>query len=294
MRYLPWGETRYEGSNIPTSYKYTGQREESSIGLYYYNARWYDAKLGRFTQADKLIYGLKEKEGSTPKNLQSWDRYNYVNNNPLLYIDFGGHFPIPLIIVGLVGMGLLFSQLPTDQYQWNPENWGDPVVALFGATLLAIPFIAEFLCADGNCLNELQAACRNRNCISKMNNVEFAGEEAVGRFLGLKEGVDRIADNLTFITRTARWLITETKGTDIGYGLTQLRSTLNALLSKVPSASGDIDLMLELNKNAFNQLTGKGIGNWTNLNGYLARWNELGEKVYYYLDGLLVKITFKG
>jgi hypothetical protein len=24
MRFMPWGETRHEGSNIPTSHKYTG------------------------------------------------------------------------------------------------------------------------------------------------------------------------------------------------------------------------------------------------------------------------------
>ncbi len=54
-RYTPWGETRHQGGTPPTDYGYTGQREEAGIGLYYYNARWYDAKLGRFLQGDALV-----------------------------------------------------------------------------------------------------------------------------------------------------------------------------------------------------------------------------------------------
>jgi len=50
---------------------------ESSFGLYYYNARWYDPQLGRFAQADTIV----------PGGAQGLDRYAYVNNNPLKYND---------------------------------------------------------------------------------------------------------------------------------------------------------------------------------------------------------------
>jgi RHS repeat-associated protein len=81
IRYTPWGETRFEGSNIPSNYKYTGQREEAGIGLYYFNARWYDAQLGRFAQADPII-------SSGPRGN---DRYAYVKNSPLIYSDPTGN-----------------------------------------------------------------------------------------------------------------------------------------------------------------------------------------------------------
>jgi hypothetical protein len=45
MRYTPWGETRYTSGTSPTNYRYTGQRQEVSFGLYFYNARWYDGYL---------------------------------------------------------------------------------------------------------------------------------------------------------------------------------------------------------------------------------------------------------
>ncbi|WP_231852923.1 MULTISPECIES: RHS repeat-associated core domain-containing protein [Caldilinea] len=32
----------------------TGQREEAALGLYFYNARWYDPALGHFLSPDTL------------------------------------------------------------------------------------------------------------------------------------------------------------------------------------------------------------------------------------------------
>jgi len=46
-RYYPWGTERYTSGTTPTTFKFTGQREESGIGLYFYNARWYDPSAGR-------------------------------------------------------------------------------------------------------------------------------------------------------------------------------------------------------------------------------------------------------
>jgi RHS repeat-associated protein len=82
MRYTAWGETRYTSGVTPTDYQYTGQRNESAIGLYYYNARWYDPVLGRFAQADTIV----------PGGVQGLDRYAYVNNSPMMYTDPSGHF----------------------------------------------------------------------------------------------------------------------------------------------------------------------------------------------------------
>jgi RHS repeat-associated protein len=72
--------------SMPTTFRYIGQRQEPGIGLYYYGAMWYDAGLGRFVSADTIVPGTG--------NPQAWDRYAYVNNNPLRYIDPSGHVPL--------------------------------------------------------------------------------------------------------------------------------------------------------------------------------------------------------
>ena len=81
IRYKPWGETRYVWGTTPTDYRFTGQREENGIGLYFYQARFYDPSLGRFAQADSIV----------PGGGQGMDRYAYVNNSPLRYSDPSGN-----------------------------------------------------------------------------------------------------------------------------------------------------------------------------------------------------------
>jgi RHS repeat-associated protein len=83
MRYYPWGGQRYAWNTTPTTMLFTGQRRESSFGLYYYSARWYDPAVGRFIQADTEI---PQQQG-----VQAWDRYAYVNNSPVKYTDPTGH-----------------------------------------------------------------------------------------------------------------------------------------------------------------------------------------------------------
>jgi RHS repeat-associated protein len=54
------------------------------VGLDYYNARWYDPELGRFIQADTVIANANDPT--------SYDRYAYVDNNPVNHNDPTGHF----------------------------------------------------------------------------------------------------------------------------------------------------------------------------------------------------------
>ena len=88
QRYYPWGGTRWPDNPLtPTARRYTGQIEDAAIGLYFYNARYYDPALGRFLQADTIV--------PDPANPQSLNRYAYVLNNPLRYTDPTGHAYCP-------------------------------------------------------------------------------------------------------------------------------------------------------------------------------------------------------
>lgn len=81
--YFPFGETRSVGGDLDIDKLYTGQRLDDS-GLYYYNARYYDAAIGRFISADTLVPNY-----TYPQTL---NRYAYVYNNPLKYTDPTGHW----------------------------------------------------------------------------------------------------------------------------------------------------------------------------------------------------------
>ena len=55
----------------------------ADFGLMFYNARWYDPYLNRWTQPDTIV--------PDPGNPQDWDRYSYALNNPVRYSDPSGH-----------------------------------------------------------------------------------------------------------------------------------------------------------------------------------------------------------
>jgi RHS repeat-associated protein len=65
--------------NLATRYQFTGREKDDVTGLYYYRARWYDSKLGRFISEDPIGFAGDDV------NL-----YGYVGNNPLnLFDPFG-------------------------------------------------------------------------------------------------------------------------------------------------------------------------------------------------------------
>ena len=84
QRYTPWGETRTDGG-LGTDHTYTGQIEDTTTGLRFYNARYIDPVLGRFVSPDTIV--------PNPSNGQDYNRYTYVLNNPIRYNDPTGHEP---------------------------------------------------------------------------------------------------------------------------------------------------------------------------------------------------------
>ena len=86
--YTAWGQTRYTSGTLPTRYTYTGQytyatTSANDFGMIYYGARFYDNSLGRFVSPDSII--------PTGQGVQGWDRFAFVNNNPVRYTDPSGH-----------------------------------------------------------------------------------------------------------------------------------------------------------------------------------------------------------
>jgi len=65
LRYLPYSATHWSGGSLPTDRRFTGQREEVSLGFYDYGARPYAPALGRFLQAIKLVWRRQQICGET-------------------------------------------------------------------------------------------------------------------------------------------------------------------------------------------------------------------------------------
>ncbi len=101
LTYFPFGVTSTNSSPVTpvvdVPYKYTGQELDASTALYNYEARQYEAALGRFVSPDTVVSDLF--------NPQDLNRYSYVRNNPFLYNDPTGQEPI-ITLTGDFGFGV--------------------------------------------------------------------------------------------------------------------------------------------------------------------------------------------
>ncbi|MEO7573632.1 MAG: RHS repeat-associated core domain-containing protein, partial [Acidimicrobiales bacterium] len=79
QRYLPYGASRSTtGGSAVTDRGWIGQTKDTSTGLQYLNARYYDPSIGRFAAADPVIH--KEQVGSL-------DRFGYGLGRPTTLSD---------------------------------------------------------------------------------------------------------------------------------------------------------------------------------------------------------------
>jgi len=75
MNYLPYGQNL---DNSEETFTFTGKELDSSSGLQYFGARYYDPSIGRFITLDPIGDGI------------NW--YSYAANNPIGYFDINGMY----------------------------------------------------------------------------------------------------------------------------------------------------------------------------------------------------------
>jgi len=114
LGYDPWGARRSSDGEAATAAmsfpvasghrEFTGQETIPSIGLVNMNGRVYDPVLGRFLSPDPTI--------GSASDLQSYNRYSYVQNNPLSYTDptgytlFGSNWADAAVGIGIGLLGV--------------------------------------------------------------------------------------------------------------------------------------------------------------------------------------------
>jgi len=85
--YSPYGRVTAESGTGRSGYGFTGEQTDATTGLVFLRARWMDPATGRFLSADPW-----EGSARQPASLHG---YLYVVNNPLGYVDPGGHRECP-------------------------------------------------------------------------------------------------------------------------------------------------------------------------------------------------------
>ncbi|MCR9143302.1 MAG: FG-GAP-like repeat-containing protein [bacterium] len=98
--YKPFGEIHQDASDGRDIFrgKFNNNEYDRDGDVHFFNARYYDASIGSFLQADSLIYGANNYHAA------GLNRYAFSGNNPVTYSDPGGNlfWFVPLIVAGAV------------------------------------------------------------------------------------------------------------------------------------------------------------------------------------------------
>jgi len=86
--YRPYGGRMKRQDGGTNSIWFAGKPQDDGTGLSYFGARYYDPVIGRFMGIDP--------QGFDEKNIHSFNRYAYANNNPYKYIDPDGRSPVDI------------------------------------------------------------------------------------------------------------------------------------------------------------------------------------------------------
>jgi RHS repeat-associated protein len=112
--YLPFGEeignvggrtaaSEY-GTADDTRQRFTQKERDSESGLDYFGARYYSSPQGRFAGPDpySIVHEAEDEDdfNAYVANPQRWDRYSYVLNNPLRYVDPDGLYEYEAELLG--------------------------------------------------------------------------------------------------------------------------------------------------------------------------------------------------
>ena len=89
--YDAWGKRRnLNGTAMANAFvtpdvrhAFTGHEDLAEVGLIHMNGRLYDAATGRFLSADPTVQFADD--------MQNYNRYSYINNNPLSAVDHSGY-----------------------------------------------------------------------------------------------------------------------------------------------------------------------------------------------------------
>ncbi len=256
--YLPFGNYRGAApTQTVTDRDFTGQPQNRAVGLLYYQARFYVPGIGRFASADTVVPGKE--------NPQAFNRYSYVANNPLLFVDESGHcwgfasgirnwnFTIGGTTYGggtncaNIDMALAIVQhpdaTPAEKAQAGVYLGGWGLAAASGATgtgLLACSTIATCAkaaeaalgigaatCRDGDCGNEAEIVARSAQSVWNMNPFQRGIE--IENMLGRSPN---LSQNFPVIDRFQNGVATSIKSLDLGANSYQ---NINTLTNKVRS-----------------------------------------------------------
>lgn len=183
---------------------FTGHEMVDGQDVINMNARMYDPTLGRFLQADPMI--------QAPENLQSWNAYTYVFNNPLTLVDPTGMFSLRKALGMIIS---IVAAVITQQYWILGNYWGAFAAAtiggfasgavatgtlkggLYGAFTAALTFGASYVSAGWGTMGRIAAQALTGGIIETLQGGNFGnGFLSAGLTAAFMPGIAKVRNNV--------------------------------------------------------------------------------------------------
>gem|GEM_PF-2172757 len=189
--------------------RFTGKVWDEKIGLYYFNARWYDPKFGRFVSEDPVTIKelIEEQLSSAGQISKNANLYHYCYSNPLNLIDASGEHPKDASSV------LLKYRLMKDPYHdttgkkiaiWGVKFLFSLVCPVFGAVCVIEELVIILDETDYKHIVDYEDRLKflhEAEDTMKANEKRINEIKAILAGGGLsKEEVDKLTDELTALT----------------------------------------------------------------------------------------------
>jgi RHS repeat-associated protein len=296
-KYEPYGTMRGTEWTLPIDRAFTGQVIEPGLGLHDYVARHYAQPLGRWIAPDTIV--------PDPADPQSLNRYSYVGNRPTVLVDPSGHSACALPHPGLAAGCWVIEKIAL---------YGSQIINLIQQLTIAAPQAPAMVDMATRAGQASQPASSNAGNTADPggldpNNWGSKQEQIVRQSLArdyqqvygasdaeIRQGLGiqgKVADFVGYNSQQGRWLIAESKGSDMYKAVEQLQNTMQGVLNKTGATTANVDLRIYTNTQSYQRLltTTPVQGGWTVQNGVLGWWGEANQFVPMIINGVQVLVN---
>jgi RHS repeat-associated protein len=127
--YDAYGNITSQNDSTFNRIKYKGYYYDEEIGMYYLLSRYYYPYFRRFLTPDNYTYLDFE-------NINELNLFAYCTNNPVMYSDGSGHFPILALLIG-IGIGALIGGVGAGVSSYKDGNRGQALIGdIIGGALV--------------------------------------------------------------------------------------------------------------------------------------------------------------
>ncbi len=168
--YRPYGERlKNEPAGQENQTWFTSRHQDADTGLVYMGARYYDPMLGRFLSVDSMRFD--------EKNIHSFNRYAYGNNNPYRFVDPDGNAALPVLLIALdVSLMALDANNAYREGGFSAAAWSVGTNVAINAVTLGTGVIAK------HAFKYLNGANKGGDLFRVVDDVELADIQKTGAF----------------------------------------------------------------------------------------------------------------